>query len=120
MIKARSTATLGTSNSYVASTLKMFQVIHIPHFSSHTQIKSNRQGRVSLASAKPDPPSGARSVKIFLGKSLFARMSFTLFDCFDSGILKTTTVHVSGKANRAEGLLRLRDTDTSLITFHDK
>jgi hypothetical protein len=29
-------------------------------FSLHTQIKSNRQGRVSLASAKPDPPSGAR------------------------------------------------------------
>jgi hypothetical protein len=23
---------LGTSNIYVASTLKMFQVIHIPHF----------------------------------------------------------------------------------------
>jgi hypothetical protein len=31
-MKARSTATLGTSNSYVASTLKMFQVVHIPHF----------------------------------------------------------------------------------------
>jgi hypothetical protein len=31
-IKARSTTTLGTSNSYVASTLKMFQVVHIPHF----------------------------------------------------------------------------------------
>jgi hypothetical protein len=31
-IKARSTATLGTSNSYVASTLKMFQVVHIPRF----------------------------------------------------------------------------------------
>jgi hypothetical protein len=30
-IKARSTATLGTSNSYVASTLKMFRVVHIPH-----------------------------------------------------------------------------------------
>jgi hypothetical protein len=29
-------------------------------FSLHTQIKSNRQGRVSLALAKPDPPSGAR------------------------------------------------------------
>jgi hypothetical protein len=29
-------------------------------------------------------------------------------------------VHVSGKADRAEGLLRLRDTDTSLITFRDK
>jgi hypothetical protein len=31
-IKARSTATHGTSNSYVASTLKMFQVVHIPRF----------------------------------------------------------------------------------------
>ena len=26
-------------------------------------------------------------------------------------------VRVSGKADRAEGLLRLRDTDTSLVTF---
>jgi hypothetical protein len=38
--------------------LRCFQVIHIPRL--HTQIKSNHQGRVSLASAKPDPPSGAR------------------------------------------------------------
>jgi hypothetical protein len=29
-------------------------------------------------------------VKFFLGKSLSARTSFTLFDYFDSGILKTT------------------------------
>jgi hypothetical protein len=29
-------------------------------------------------------------------------------------------VRISGKADRAEGLLRLRDTDTSLITFHEK
>jgi hypothetical protein len=29
-------------------------------------------------------------------------------------------VRVSGKADQAEGLLRLRDTDTSLITFHEK
>jgi hypothetical protein len=29
-------------------------------------------------------------------------------------------VHVSGKADQAEGLLRLRDTDTSLITFREK
>jgi hypothetical protein len=29
-------------------------------------------------------------------------------------------VHVSGTADRAEGLLRLRDTDTSLITFREK
>jgi hypothetical protein len=29
-------------------------------------------------------------------------------------------VRVRGKADRAEGLLRLRDMDTSLITFHEK
>jgi hypothetical protein len=29
-------------------------------------------------------------VKIFLRKSLSARTSFALFDCFDSGVLKTT------------------------------
>jgi hypothetical protein len=29
-------------------------------------------------------------------------------------------VHVSVKADRAEGLLRLRDKDTSLITFREK
>jgi hypothetical protein len=65
---------LGTSNSYVASTLKMFQVVHIPRFSLHTQIKSNRQGRVSLALAKPDPPSGARRgnpLCVFLGKFFY-------------------------------------------------
>jgi hypothetical protein len=27
---------------------------------------------------------------------------------------------LSGKADQAEGLLRLRDTDTSLVTFHAK
>jgi hypothetical protein len=88
-------ATLGTSNSYVAFTLKMFSSRSYTSFSIHTQIKSNRQGRVSLASAKPDPPSGARRgnplcVKIFLEKSLSARTFFVLFDCFDSGILKMT------------------------------
>jgi hypothetical protein len=31
-IKARSTATLGTSNNYVAFTLKMFQVVHVSRF----------------------------------------------------------------------------------------
>jgi hypothetical protein len=38
--------------------LRCFQVVHTPRL--QTQIKSNHQGRVSLASAKPDPPSGAR------------------------------------------------------------
>jgi hypothetical protein len=31
-----------------------------------------------------------------------------------------TRVHVSSKADRAEELLRLRDMDTSLITFREK
>jgi hypothetical protein len=61
--------------------LRCFQVVH--------------QGRVSLASAKPDPPSGARRgepplrQKISSKKSLSAKTSFALFDCFDSGVLKT-------------------------------
>jgi hypothetical protein len=158
-------------------------------------IKSNHQGRISLASAKPDPPSGARRGepplrqnfprKSFLPKEKFstkttfdyidnetlktserarkrqgqpsrgtptppgygylthhlprkvthARISgsiieqvlnawvendFRAFDYIDSRVLKMTRVHVSGKANRAEGLLRLWDTNTSLITFHEK
>jgi hypothetical protein len=71
--------------------LRCFQVVRAPR----SRTKSNHQGRVSLASAKPDPPSGARRrnplcVKIFLGKSLSARTSFVLFDYFKSGILKTT------------------------------
>jgi hypothetical protein len=71
--------------------LRCFQVVCTPR--SHT--KSNHQGRVSLASAKPDPPSGARRGEPplrqnFLGKSLSARTYFVLFDYFESGILKTT------------------------------
>jgi hypothetical protein len=38
--------------------LRCFQVVHVPR--TLMQAKSNLQGRVSLASAKPDPPSGAR------------------------------------------------------------
>jgi hypothetical protein len=58
-------------------------------------------------------------VKIFLGK-VFYQNDFRAFDYIDSKVLKTMRVHVSGKADRAEGLLRLRDMDTSLITFREK
>jgi hypothetical protein len=47
-------------------------------------------------------------------------MTFVLFDYIDNGILKTMRGTLNGKADRAEGLLRLRDTDTSLITFREK
>jgi hypothetical protein len=42
------------------------------------------------------------------------------FDYIDSGILKTTRETLNGKADRAKGLLRLWDTDTSLITFRER
>jgi hypothetical protein len=76
-------------------------------------------------SAKPDPPSGARRGEPplhqnFPRKSLLPERLSCRFDCFNSKVLKTTRVHVSGKADRAEGLLRLWDTDTSLITFREK
>ena len=43
-----------------------------------------------------------------------------LLDYFGKRILETTEYTEAAKADRAEGLLRLRDTDTSLITFCDK
>jgi hypothetical protein len=48
------------------------------------------------------------------------KTTFVLFDYIDNRILKTTGEHISGKADRAEGLLRLWDTDTSLIIFREK
>jgi hypothetical protein len=60
-------------------------------------------------------PNKSYRLKTFLPERLSCR-----FDYFDSGVLKTTRVHISGKADRAEGLLRLWDTDTSLITFREK
>jgi hypothetical protein len=50
-VKARSTATLGTSDSYVASTLKMFSsrsYTSLPHKS-----QSSRKGRPRLGRARP-------------------------------------------------------------------
>jgi hypothetical protein len=159
-------------------------------FSLHTQIKSNHQGRISLDSAKPDPPSGAikggtPSASKFSSEKFSTK---TAFDCIDNETLKPSKstrkrqgqpsrgtptpprygyltrhlsrkvtharlsgsdieqvlnarvendfrafstisitetykrvrVHVNGEADRAEALLRLRDADTSLITFREK
>jgi hypothetical protein len=59
-------------------------------------------------------------VKIFLGK-IFYQNNLCAFDFrIDRESFDQTRVHVSGKADRAEGLLRLWDTDTSLITFREK
>jgi hypothetical protein len=92
-----------------------------------------RQGRPSQGT--PTPPGYGYLTHHLLRKVTHARISdsaseqvltlenfstkttFVLFDYIDNGILKTTRGTLNGKADRAEGLLRLRDTDTSLITF---
>jgi hypothetical protein len=104
---------LGTSNSYVASTPKMFRVICVPRFSLHTQIKSNHQGRISLASAKPDPPSGARRgnplcVKIFFGKVFYqekfsTKTTLMLSDYIDNGTLKTSGRDLERQGRPSQG-----------------
>jgi hypothetical protein len=87
--------------------------------------KSNRQGRIGLASAKTEPPSGARRGEPPLCQN-FPRKSFLpkRLSCFLAISIteskKRREEHLNGKADRAEGLLRLRDTDTSLITFREK
>jgi hypothetical protein len=64
---------------------------------------------------------GTPSASKFSSEKFSTKTTFRAFDfCIDSGILKMTRVHVSGKADRAEGLLCLRDTDTPLVTFRKK
>jgi hypothetical protein len=92
-----------------------------------------RQGRPSRGT--PTPPGYGYLTHHLPRKVTHARISgsvieqvlnarvendFRAFDYIDSRVLKTTGVHVSSKADRAEGLLRLRDMDTSLITFCEK
>ena len=72
--------------------LRCFQVVHIPR----THAKFSHQGRVGLASAKPDPPSGAKRGEPPLRRNFprkkitSARISFVLSDYFEKWILKTT------------------------------
>jgi hypothetical protein len=63
---------------------------------------------------------GAPSTSNLSSEKFFAKTTFVLFDYIGNRIPKTTREHVSGKADRAEVLLRLRDTDASLITFREK
>jgi hypothetical protein len=85
--------------------LRCFQVVHTPRL--HTQIKSNHQGRVSLASAKPDPPSGARRGEPplrqnFPRKKSFCQNIFRAFRLLRQWDPENDGVHVSrqGRPNR--------------------
>jgi hypothetical protein len=90
-----------------------------------TNKKSSCQGRIGLASAKTDPPSGARRGEPPLRQN-FPRKSFLpkrlsfLSTMSIAKSQKRASKTLNGKADRAEGLLRLRDTDTSLITFRER
>jgi tRNA(Phe) wybutosine-synthesizing methylase Tyw3 len=68
-----------------------------------TNKKSSCQGRIGLASTKTDPPSASK----FSSEKFSTKTTFVPFDYIDSGILKTTRETLNGKADRAEGLLRL-------------
>jgi hypothetical protein len=64
-------------------------------------------------------------VKFFFGKVFYqekfsTETTFVLLTISIARSYERVREHVSDKADRAEGLLRLRDTDTSLITFREK
>jgi hypothetical protein len=101
-VKARFAPTLRTSSSYVTSTLKMLSScfrLPCPHASfSH-------QGRVSLASAEPDPPSGAKKGETPL-RQIFQSSKFSIEKalafprlCRKQDPKERTRVHVSGKVD---------------------
>ena len=77
--------------------LRCFQVVHIPR----TYAKFSCQGRVGLASAKPDPPSGAKRggnplcVEIFLEKRSFLPECLSCFLTTSKVDPENDGVHVS-------------------------
>jgi hypothetical protein len=83
---------LGTSDSYVASILKMLSklFVHLVHTQSLTIKEGSALPRQSPTLPRRLEGGNPLSVKIFLGKKSFARTSFVLSDYFESGILKTT------------------------------
>jgi hypothetical protein len=75
--------------------LRCFQVVRIPR--SHASF--SHQGRVSLASAEPDPPSGAKKGEPLYVK-IFNRKGFCVpWLCRKQEPKERMRVHVSGKAD---------------------
>jgi hypothetical protein len=86
--------------------LRCFQVVHTPRL--HTPTKSNHQGRVSLASAKPDPPSGARRGapplrQNFPRKKSFCQNIFRAFRPLRKWDPENDEVHVSSQGRPSRG-----------------
>jgi hypothetical protein len=86
--------------------LRCFQVVHTPRL--HTPTKSNHQGRVSLTSAKPDPPSGARRGEPplrqnFPWKRSFCQNVFRAFRLLRKWDPENDGVHVSSQGRPSRG-----------------
>jgi hypothetical protein len=84
--------------------LRCFQVVHAPR--SHT--KSNHQGRVSLASAKPDPSLGARRGEPplrqnFPRKKSFCQKVFRTFGLLRKRDPENDGVHISSQGRPSRG-----------------
>jgi hypothetical protein len=84
--------------------LRCFQVVRTPRSRS----KSNHQGRVSLASAKPDPPSGARRGEPplrqnFPQKKSFCQNVFRAFRLLQKWGPENDGVHVSSQGRPSRG-----------------
>jgi hypothetical protein len=84
--------------------LRCFQVVRTPR--SHT--KSNHQGRVSLASTKPDPPSGARRGappprQNFPRKRSFCQNIFRAFRLLQKWDPENNGVHVRNQGRPSRG-----------------
>jgi hypothetical protein len=85
-----------------------------------------------LPRQKPTLPRGLEvgnplCVKIFFlchpfssSEKFSTKTTFVPFDYIDNEILKRTRETSNDKVGRAKGLLRLRDTDTSLTTFRKR
>jgi hypothetical protein len=83
---------------------------------------------------RPDPPRGSRPersprgpergsalyAETFLGKVFPPKQLSCISTMSVVESQKQATETLNGKADRAEGLLRLRDTDTSLVTFQER
>jgi hypothetical protein len=84
--------------------LRCFQAIHTPRL----HMKSNHQGKVSLASAKPDPPSGARRgepplCQNFPRKRSFCQNVFRAFRLLRKWDPENDGVHVSSQGRPSQG-----------------
>jgi hypothetical protein len=92
-----------------------------------TEPRDSYASGIRIPHSSPSAISNSRSDKRFCyraslnARKLFCQNDFRAFSTISiTESYGRVRVHVSDKADRAEGLLRLWDTDTSLITFRDK